>query len=240
MLLKIIKKITENIFRPTCVLCCDPSLQEKDLCIPCEKELPWILNACSVCALPLSEKLSPICGKCLQDKPPFEKTIALCRYEFPLTHLITSLKFHHQLTMARLLGELLAEKIKSYYEKENLPQQIIPIPLHVERLRERGFNQALEIARPIAKKYRIKINVKNCKRIRATQTQMSLAAKERDKNVKGAFEVNAEGIAEHVAVLDDVITTGHTMLEFCKQLQKAGVKKIDVWCCARTSLGRLG
>lgn len=235
MLLKLLGKV---FFKSCCILCNDPALQDKDLCLACEKELPWIINACRICALPLSGAEN-ICGKCLREMPPFEKSITLCRYEFPMSYLITSLKFNYQLTVARLLGELLSEKISASYQQDVLPEKIIPIPLHAKRLRERGFNQAVEIARPIAKKFKLDIDHKNTRRIRETAAQMGLVAKERKGNVKAAFSVDAMPLAEHVAVIDDVMTTGHTMTEFCKQLKAAGVKRIDVWCCARTSLEKM-
>jgi ComF family protein len=234
MFLKFLDKI---IFKSCCILCNDPAQQGKDLCLPCEKELPWIIDACRICALPLSGS-EKICGKCLKEKPPFEKSITLCRYEFPMSYLITTLKFNYQLTVARLLGELLSEKISASYQQDVLPEKIIPIPLHSKRLRERGFNQALEIARPVAKNLKLRIDHKNTRRVRETAAQMSLVAKQRHGNVKAAFSVDAALGAEHVAVIDDVMTTGHTMSEFCKQLKAGGVRRIDVWCCARTSLER--
>jgi len=117
-----------------------------------------------------------------------------------------------------------------------MPEIIIPVPLHRTRLRERGFNQALEIARPIARSLSIPVDYKSCERVRKTSAQSLLPAAERRKNIKGAFRVTRPIAARHVAILDDVMTTGHTVQELAATLRKAGVERIDVWVVARTSL----
>lgn len=144
------------------------------------------------------------------------------------------MKFQHALTNARLLGELLAEKIQQdWYREKSLPDVIIPIPLHKKRLRERGFNQALEIARFTAKKLHLPIDASSSLRTKPTLAQTTLSAKERQKNLRGAFLIKENFRYQKVAVIDDVITTGHTMMAFCQALKNQGAAQIDVWCCAR-------
>jgi len=217
----------------TCVLCSHPSFANQDLCDPCLQALPRLEEGCIRCAIPLSIKGS-LCGQCLQKNPPFDVTHALYSYELPITKLILELKFNHTLFNARLLGELLAIEIRqNWYKNKPLPDLIIPIPLHAARLKERGFNQALELARPIAHYLKRPLEIKHCHRTKLTSPQSTLLAAERQKNVRDAFDVSRNFTGLHVAVIDDVITTGNTMTEFCKVLKQQGVKQIDAWCCAK-------
>jgi ComF family protein len=130
------------------------------------------------------------------------------------------------------MGELLADTIEKL--PNAVPQLIIPMPLHPLRLKERGFNQALELARPIAKRLGIPINNKSCERIRVTQAQSLIPAPQRLHNVENAFRVNENFQATNIAIIDDVITTGHTVNELSKVLRKREVEKITIWCCAKS------
>lgn len=230
-----LRTIINWLLPSACVLCNDPSNLTIDLCQGCHADLPWLTSACQVCAIPLVST-NQICASCLQKPPPFNRTIALWNYQTPINYLISALKFNHRLIYAKLLGELMVQRLQQEYKNNNLPEIILPMPLHLTRLRERGFNQAVELSASINKKLAIKMDLKNCQRIRATQEQASLLADDRLNNVKNAFKVNSEFKAKYVAVVDDVVTTGHTVTELCLQLKMAGVEKIDVWCCARTPL----
>jgi ComF family protein len=148
-------------------------------------------------------------------------------------YLLKELKFHHQLTVARLLGDWLGEML--VHRQTPLPECIIPVPLHPARLRERGFNQALELARPIARRCNIPLVTKAVRRIRHTTPQVQLDLKARRGNVRGAFSANQMVLSRHVAVIDDVITTGNTITEVARVLRSAGVEEIEVWSCARTA-----
>jgi ComF family protein len=201
------------------------------LCSACYQELPWLKNACLRCARPLSLP-NLICGFCLKKPPLYQQTLALWHYQPPLAQLLVALKFQGKLIYGHILGELLAEVVAQRYPT-GLPELIIPVPLHPQRLKERGYNQALELAKPL-KKLGIKIAPRVCLRIKATEPQMKLPAKLRKTNLKNAFALAAPITAQHVAIVDDVVTTGHTVAELCKVLRKAGVQRIDVWCCARS------
>lgn len=231
------------IFPNTCVLCgstdkllCAHTFKNNhlDLCAACYQILPMPQHSCSCCATPLPATTQPFCGSCLKTPPPFTKVITPYLYQTPMDYLITKLKFHNQLVYAKILGLLLAEHLQQHYRDRDKPQIIIPIPLHKSRLRERGFNQSLEIAKPIAKIFRIPINKYECIRHKNTEPQSLLRSKERKENIHNAFSIKSSFIGryEHVAMIDDVITTGDTVREFCHQLQRAGVQKIDVWACA--------
>ncbi len=174
-----------------------------------------------------------MCGQCAQQPPSYDRALALLRYAYPADRLVQRLKFNAQLHLARLLGERLAEHVARHVTQP--PQVILPVPLHRTRLRERGFNQALELARPIARHMDIPLDYRSCVRVRATTAQSLLPAAQRRRNIKGAFRVTRPIKAHHVAIVDDVMTTGHTVEEFAATLRKAGVKKIDVWVLARAA-----
>ncbi|MHB1946823.1 MAG: ComF family protein [Gammaproteobacteria bacterium] len=233
-----LKKLSHWLLPHACVLCGGYSTRQQDLCKPCLSELPHLQYACSRCAKPfLTEEQHELCGICINETPFFDCTHALYLYQFPITRLIMDLKFGDALVNARILGELLADKIQTeWYCEKLLPEALIPLPLHPHRIKQRGFNQALEISRPIAKRLRLPLLYNNCMRIKHTAAQATLPAKERQQNIKNAFIIAKNIAYEHIAVLDDVITTGHTMMEFCRVLKQAGVKRIDVWCCARPVL----
>ena len=217
-----------------CILCETPCPHEECLCEACCAELPFIQGGCPRCGLPIIPHAQPVlCGQCLRKPPAFDRTVALFAYQPPITDLITSLKFHQRLLYGKLLGELLARRLQRVYQAQALPECVIPVPLHTTRIRERGYNQALEIAKPIARRLGITIDKKCCVRRRATQAQSLMPAKMRLHNVKNAFAVR-DSCYRHVAIVDDVVTTGHTVDELSAQLKRAGVVKIDVWCIART------
>lgn len=215
----------------TCVLCHAKSDQAIDLCSCCQRDLPYWQKGCNSCGAAL-ENNAGICGGCLRESPSFDCTFALFNYVTPITNLILNLKFQHQLVNAKILGELMVAKINERHEK--LPQCIIPVPLSKKRLRERGFNQAVELAKPIGKGLNIPVDVKHCQRVRHTEAQATLLAKHRQKNIKNAFVINKNFKAKHVAIVDDVVTTGRTVRELSRVLRKSGVEKIEIWCCAKT------
>lgn len=228
-----LKNIQAHLFRHTCVLCQGPGIGERDLCGSCLGDLPINDRPCRRCAIPLPPGADhdSLCGRCQRTPPAYHAAFAPFQYGPPLDHLLQGLKFHGKLQFARLLGELMAEHLAQ--RTDPLPELIIPVPLHPSRLRERGFNQALELARFAAKRLGVPVDYRSGERIRATAAQSSLRRKERRANVKGAFRVSVPIAARHVAVVDDVITTGHTVDEMARILVKAGVERVEVWACAR-------
>lgn len=175
-----------------------------------------------------------LCGQCQQKPPPFERTIAPLIYQHPVADLIAGLKFHAKLQYGRMLATLLLGKILDSARTE-MPQLLIPVPLHRKRLRERGYNQAVELARPLGRQLDIPLDLSSCRRVRATSSQSALHIKERRSNVRGAFQLAKEIAADHVALLDDVVTTGSTVAELARVLRRSGVKRVDVWALARTA-----
>jgi ComF family protein len=226
------KKLWNYIFPRICFLCGMPSKRNIDLCADCENDLPKMAQQCLYCVQPLIAKQN-ICGRCVKCLPVCSCTIALYYYQKPIDFLISQLKFQRNLIAAKLLGQLLAQHLEKLYSAQKKPEIIIPIPLHKKRLRERGFNQALELAKPVARALKIPIDKYKCVRVKNTAAQTLITTDERVKNVRNAFMIQKVIHAKHVAVIDDVITTGSTIREFCGTLQKVGVTRIDVWCVAR-------
>jgi ComF family protein len=232
-----------DLFLPSlCVLCHSPAPQR--ICHACRQDLPILTDHCAQCAqfftAPLSVMTPPFnpatltCGACLTNPPPFDHIYPLFPYQRPIIQLIVQLKFQQQLAHAALFANLLLERIQqTWYLQQALPQLIIPIPLHPQRLRERGFNQALEVAKPVAKALNIPIDRHGVQRIKATAAQSGLSAIKRKDNVTGAFACTRDYRGLRIAVVDDVITTGHTVAECCRVLRERGASEIHVWCCAR-------
>lgn len=176
-----------------------------------------------------------ICGRCQRQPPPFERCTAAFRYEDPLPTLVGGIKFQSKLNLIRLLGELLADALADESQRPGWqpPEAILPVPLHPRRLRVRGYNQALELARVISRRLAIPINDRCCQRKRATQAQSELDERLRFSNIRGAFEVTS-AVPRRIAILDDVVTTGATVSELARVLKRAGCERIDIWALART------
>ncbi|ADE13943.1 competence protein F [Nitrosococcus halophilus Nc 4] len=219
----------QRLYPPLCALCGAPGATGLDLCSRCRADLPPLGSACLCCARPLS--IPGICGACQQQAPPQDRTLSAFRYAPPLDHLILQLKFHGKLHLAQLLGALTAEHLE--HRAHPLPECIIPVPLHPTRLRERGFNQALELAQPIAARLQIPIHYQGIYRKRNTTSQSELPRQERKRNIRGVFALQGPLTARHVAIMDDVFTTGHTVGELTKVLRRGGVQIVEVWTCAR-------
>ena len=218
------------VYPPRCLLCGGAGCGGRDLCAECLGELPHNPVACRLCGLPLTVAEEGVCGKCLQHPPPLDGSVIPFRYASPLDHLLLGLKFSQQLTNARLLGGLMADAIVA--TGSPLPDIIVPIPLHNTRLRERGYNQALELARPIAKRLGVPLAQGLAVRAQETAAQSKLDKKERNRNIKGAFSVRGK-LPEHIAIVDDVVTTGSTVYELARVLRRGGAKRVVVWACAR-------
>jgi len=227
------------LFYKSCILC--DAVSTRDFCDTCFDYLPDIpKNHCSICLKSLTSEAFPIhaaqrCGSCLAKPPAFDATIAALTYKFPIDALIHALKYQAQLAIAPVLAKLLFAKLKLINTTDK-PDCIIPMPLHPNRLRERGFNQAMEITRHVAKAMKIEIIPDGCKRIRNTPPQIELPWKLRQKNVHNAFLCNYDFSGKHVAIIDDVMTTGATLNALALQLRKSGATQISNWIVARVQI----
>lgn len=224
--------IQDCLLPPTCILCGNPGYNSRDICHSCYTQLPRNNLCCYRCGEILESPVTApvLCGKCLSRHPAFDETYAPFIHQGAIKHLIGNLKFGATYKNARLLGMLLADHLNQTAER---PDLILPVPLHLSRYRQRGFNQAIEIGRTVAKELKIPLDLSSCKRHRDTPHQTQLSAKKRRKNMKNAFSVIKPIHARHIAILDDVMTTGSTAHELAYVLKKAGVSRVDVWVCAR-------
>lgn len=227
-----LKSVQKWLYPPRCTLCGVPGEEDYDLCHPCLTTLPFNLHPCRQCGLPLQGEGAQLCGRCLKKAPPFDAAVIPLLYQPPLDRLILALKFHQGLAHARLLGQLLADAVEA---SDSRPQLILPVPLHPRRLRERGYNQALEIARPVAKRLDIPLALDLAQRTRSTETQTRLKYKERHKNMRNVYAV-AKPVPHHVAIVDDVVTSGATVSALAMALKKAGATQVDIWAVARAPL----
>lgn len=188
--------------------------------------------ACTRCATPLPASGSHAeCGRCQRHPPTFERSLALFRYQFPVDKLVLQLKFRRELSLARLFGELMVARVQS--RPARTPDVIVPVPLHRSRLRERGYNQALEIARTVGAQLRLPVDAHGVRRARDTRAQSDLSLRERRKNVRGAFVARGNFNGLRVAIIDDVMTSGSTAEALAKCLKNAGAREIEVWVVAR-------
>lgn len=224
----------EALLPSHCLLCGARGQGALSLCRECAADMPRNTMCCARCALPL-ESPAPLCGRCIKHAPPWDAAWVPFRYEWPLAQLESRFKFGGDLAAGRTLALLWGVS----QAPPDLPDAIVPVPLHRSRLRRRGYNQALELAKPLAKHFGALLLRDGLHRSRVTQAQTELSAIQRRRNVRGAFVANLDGKApEHVAVLDDVFTTGATLAECVRVLKRAGAQRVDVWALARAPARR--
>ena len=225
-----------NLLLPrACLLCRTPTREKHHLCQPCLKELPILYQSCRKCAqfLHARDGGSLVCGSCLTKPPPYDQVFALFPYQPPLPRLIAGLKFEEQFSHATLFSNRLVHAVRrQWYTHSQRPDFILPMPLHTNRLRERGYNQALEVARPAAKALSIPLD-HSITRCKATLPQHTLPASKRRQNVAKAFIAQRNYHGEHIAIVDDVMTTGQTVAALARLLKRHGARRVDIWCIAR-------
>jgi len=232
MLARTARRIANAVFGGTCLLCrgaADLSRGEGQLCAACDADLPRLGNSlCPRCAL--ASPAGALCGRCLARPPGYDATLAALEYRFPADVLVHALKFRGELSLAALLGRLLAERVAGSEPVDC----VLPVPLSAARLRARGYNQAMEIARRAARATGAPLDARLCERSRDTPAQAELRWAEREKNVRGAFRCTVPLRASVIAVVDDVMTTGATLDELATTLKRAGASRVVNWVVART------
>jgi ComF family protein len=227
-LANICAKIKRFLPAQPCVLCGGMSYYGL-WCEACDAALPYLSEPhCPVCALPTPA--GEVCGHCLKNPPLFICTTAVFGYSFPLDKLIQAMKYGEQLALANTFAEKLALRI----DHSDSPDCIIPMPLHPAKLRERGFNQSLLLAAKTARELGIELLPDSCQRVRDTPPQSALPWKERKKNMHNAFFCDVDLTGKHVALVDDVLTTGASLNALAGAIQKRGAGKISAWVVART------
>jgi ComF family protein len=216
----------QRLIAPSCLLCAGPAAGQL-LCAPCATDLPRLTAPhCDTCALPVSA--GNRCGACLTHAPAYDHVCAPFTYAFPVDALVQALKYRSMLAIASLFGTAIAARL------DERPDIIVPMPLADARLRERGFNQAQEIARHVAKITGITLLPRACRKVRDTAPQAALPWKERAKNVRKAFVCDVDFTGKHVAIVDDVMTTGATLNELARNLKRAGAARVTGLIVART------
>ena len=227
------------VLPPRCVLCRRPGQPPAyDLCADCEAEIPLVPDPCRRCGLPrdaAAGNSADGCARCRVLDLPYSRCVAPWAYEFPVTQLVQALKYQGALAHARVFGTRMAMHA---LDEANGPWRatalLVPMPLHTSRLVERGFNQSHEIARVVSRLLDLPLAAAGLRRIRSTAPQVGLSRRERAGNLSGAFAADPGLVAgRHVVLLDDVVTTGSTVIEAASTLRAAGAASIAVWAVAR-------
>lgn len=223
-----IRRSIRSIIAPACLLC-GASAGETGLCHGCLAALPVTSGPrCPVCAC---QTPSPsLCGRCIKHPPKYDYVVSALDYVAPVDYLVADLKYSHNLAAARTLAHLLALRL----DREPYPDIVLPMPIAASRLRERGFNQAAEIARHACAEFGLRLSPNIAQRISAGVSQTSLPWADRARNVRGAFRCQTEIAGQTVAIVDDVITTGATLNELAAVLKRAGAGEVVGWIVART------
>jgi ComF family protein len=216
-----------RLFGQDCLLCAAPSGDEV-VCASCESSLPRLQACCPRCAAPLP--VAVLCGACQRSVPRFDAAACAFEYRFPVDRLVHRFKYAGDLATGRWLALQLAARTRH----EPRPDLLVAAPLTPARLRSRGFNQAVEIAKPIARALRVRVAIAGVVRTRDTQPQPGLRRRERRANLRGAFRCDLRLSGEHVAVIDDVMTTGATADALAAALHGAGAGHVSIWAVART------
>lgn len=218
-----------------CLICGQQSRRRLDLCSDCETDLPWLNLACLSCGTPCLEP-DTVCGACLYEPPSWGRGYFALRYEVPVIGLHRAFKFKSKLSVGLLLAELLSVYLLRH--KDNFPYdvQLVTIPLHWRRHLTRGFNQAEIIAKHLSWRLEWPL-IPALRRKKYTKPQHSLDnKKQRQSNLKHAFDVLMNVDGSHIVLVDDVKTTGATLNNASKTLFRAGAKSVDVCCIASTTI----
>jgi ComF family protein len=227
-LFDICTKIAQTLLPQRCLLCSATS-GNAPLCPACLDDLPrHAMPACPVCALPTP--LGEVCGQCLRHPPAFDATHSAFTYDFPLDALLKALKYRGLLNVA----DIVATELSNTLQHQPPPDLLIPMPLHPQRLQERGFNQAVEICRKLARLNGYQLSLDSVIRVRHSEPQASLPLAQRAKNVKGVFAVTQDMAGKSVLVVDDIMTSGASLNELAKTLKQAGATRVECGLAART------
>ncbi len=227
---RLIQRIEKSIIEP-CLLCGSHSGHSTMLCSACYDDLPSYQHRCEICAIPLPKLQHSLCGQCLAHRPAFDRVYSPYLYRTPINNLIHQLKYQHQLHSLRLLGKLMSDYLQDHMQ--TIPDILIPVPLHRKRLKERGFNQASELALRIKKATGIPLDNYLISRKKHTEAQTGLKPKQRKSNLAGVFKINRKIIPQNILIVDDVMTTGATVAEMAKCLKRGGAKSVEVVTLAR-------
>lgn len=223
----------DRIIDSCCALCHAPG---HAICADCLSTLPLNTAPCTRCALPLPSGAPPdtLCADCQAHPPAFDRVVAPLLYQRPVDDMVAQFKYRQGLHLGRVLADTLGAAVGG---QQALPLLLVPVPAGPQRLRERGFNQAAELACRLSAALDIPWAGNRLIRASDTQTQRGLPRPQRRRNVRGVFRC-AGPLPDHVALIDDVMTTGATAGEASRALKSAGVRRVEVWAVARTPRDR--
>jgi ComF family protein len=227
-------RVSRLLLPPRCLHCGAPGAEAIDLCADCRAQLPHNACACPRCALPLPHP-APACGRCLKRPPPASAALAPFVYAEPVDRWLPRFKFGRELACGRVLATLMLQDPRLPALIDGV-DALVPMPLHRRRLGQRGYNQALELARPLSKALGLPLRHTWLQRVRDTAPQTGLDAKARRRNLRGAFVAAAAMEGKRVLLIDDVITTGSSMLEASRACRRAGAIEVRVLAAARAPL----
>jgi len=239
MALNILAGIADVIFPPRCSLCGEILKLNSPLCEKCMQGIHFISSPlCVRCGLPFAagEGSDHLCGDCLAGERPYAVARSMATYDGAMLDAIHKFKYHGKTGIGKTLGNIMADFASGIWDMTAF-DLIIPVPLHIRRLRERGFNQALILSRPLSRRFKIPLDFASLKRVRLTPPQVGLSKKERSINVRGAFSVikpdRIDG--KKILLIDDVYTTGSTLSECSRVLIDAGASAAAVFTAARAT-----
>ena len=222
-------RLAATVFGGSCYVCRGAAAGGALMCAACERDLPSLPpERCPRCAVPAPG--AQLCGRCIADPPAFDATIAAFAYAFPADVLVKALKFGSELALAPFLAAHLAANL----DPARPVDLIIAVPLHPQRLAERGYNQSVEIARALSRSTGRPLETRGCDRVRRTPEQAALPLAERKLNLRGAFACSLELSGRRVALVDDVMTTGATLDSLAAAVKRAGAASVENWVVART------
>ena len=223
-----IRRLLDHLIPPKCALCRQPS--PLGFCTSCQILLPWKIQFCDICAN--ESTFNGICGQCQQHRPAYRKAIIPFHYREPITDLVHQYKYQQKLYYGPSLAKMMARFAKQQGDTKS--DLLIPIPLHNRRMRERGFNQALELTRALSRELAVPLDPFLLKRDKNTRSQTGLTEKMRRSNIQGAFSLRRDCPNVNIALVDDVVTSGNTVNEATKTLLKQGAKSVTIWAVSKT------
>ena len=230
-MIKMFNQFTQRLLLPgSCALCAAAVRGELALCDACAAELPRNKTSCALCALPLGIA-TPCCGRCLKKRLLITRIVAPFQYAHPIDSLVLRFKKRGDLACGALLAALFAQEFAATYS-DQMPQALVPVPLHAARLRVRGFDQARLLAQALGTSVARPV-LTSLLRTRDTGSQGGLSATARVRNVADAFVASGCTAVQHVALIDDGATTAATLNACALALKRAGVKRVDAWVIAR-------
>jgi len=229
--------IIDHLFATHCYLCSTAITRHdksRHLCSNCQSDLAHPYSACAICSLPITNLNNARCIECEKERPSFVRSTCATKYAFPANVLVSDLKFSNKRFLAQPMAKMITEK--RLQSSRTKPDLICAVPSHIEKLRTRSFNQAELIASACARELSIRAECNLLIKTKATDTQLGLTKKQRQENLEGSFVVNPNYTLNglHIAVIDDVMTTGTTLNYAAQCLIDSGAASVEVWAFART------